>query len=97
MEHDEESRRMEVNALGPEAVRETVTRLRRVEGQVRGIQRMIEEDADCEQVLRQIAAATKALRRAGVSLAAVGLEHCVREESEPPDSERFRRAFLELA
>jgi CsoR family transcriptional regulator, copper-sensing transcriptional repressor len=85
---------MEVSALGAEAVRDTLNRLRKVEGQVRGIQRMIEEGQDCEQVLRQIAAATKALRRAGVSLAAVGREHCVRDEG---DSERFRRAFLELA
>jgi DNA-binding FrmR family transcriptional regulator len=88
---------MEIDALDPTAVRETLTRLRKVEGQVRGIQRMIEAGEDCEQVLRQVAAATKALRRAGVTLAAVGLEHCLRDDTNQLDSERFRRSFLELA
>jgi DNA-binding FrmR family transcriptional regulator len=88
---------MEVDALGPETVRDTLTRLRKVEGQVRGIQRMIAEGQECEQVLRQIAAATKALRRAGVALAATGLEHCLQESADGVDSEGFRRAFLELA
>lgn len=87
---------MQVDTLDPQSVRETLTRLRKVEGQVRGIQRMIEDGADCEQVLRQVAAATKALRRAGVSLAAVGLEHCLRD-GDTLDSEQFRRSFLELA
>jgi DNA-binding FrmR family transcriptional regulator len=88
---------MEVTELGPRAVRDTLTRLRKVEGQVRGIQRMIEEGQECEQVLRQIAAATRALRRAGVTLAASGLEHCLQEDDPEAGSERFRRAFLELA
>ena len=88
---------MQVDDLGPEAVRDALTRLRKVEGQVRGIQRMIDSGEDCEQVLRQVAAAPKALRRAGVSLAAVGLEHCLRDTTDALDSERFRRSFLELA
>lgn len=92
---------MDVQELGDEPVAAAQRRLRKVEGQVRAIQRMIDEGRDCEDVLRQVAAATKALKGVGVQLAVSGLEHCVvdgsatREPSE--DLERFRRSFVELA
>ncbi len=88
---------MQVTELSPDAVKETLTRLRKVEGQVRALQRMIEEGRDCQEVLRQIAASTKALRRAGVTLAAVGLEHCLRDEHGETDPGALRRAFIELS
>jgi DNA-binding FrmR family transcriptional regulator len=53
-------------------------RLRRIEGQVRGIQRMIEEDTYCIDVLTQIAAATKALQSVSVGLLDEHVRHCVR-------------------
>lgn len=52
-------------------------RLRRAEGQVRGIHRMIEEDAYCLDVLTQVSAATKALERVALSLLDDHLGHCV--------------------
>ena len=52
-------------------------RLRRVEGQVRGLQRMIEEDKYCIEVLDQIAAATKALQAVAIELLDDHLSHCV--------------------
>ena len=52
-------------------------RLRRVEGQVRGIQRMVEEDIYCIDVLTQVAAATKALQSVAVGLLDEHLRHCV--------------------
>ena len=54
-------------------------RLRRVEGQVRGIQRMVDEDAYCIDVLTQIAAATRALEAVALALLEDHLEHCVAE------------------
>ena len=54
-----------------------VRRLRRIEGQVRGIQRMIEEDAYCIDVLTQVSAATKALESLAISLLDEHLRHCV--------------------
>jgi DNA-binding FrmR family transcriptional regulator len=54
-------------------------RLRRVEGQVRGLQRMINEDAYCIDVLTQISAATKALESVALQLLNEHLAHCVRE------------------
>jgi DNA-binding FrmR family transcriptional regulator len=54
-------------------------RLRRVEGQVRGIQRMVDEDAYCIDVLTQISAATKALEAVALGLLEEHLRHCVAE------------------
>jgi CsoR family transcriptional regulator, copper-sensing transcriptional repressor len=52
-------------------------RLRRIEGQVRGLHRMVEEDTYCIDVLTQIAAATRALQAVAVGLLEGHLAHCV--------------------
>jgi DNA-binding FrmR family transcriptional regulator len=52
-------------------------RLRRVEGQVRGIQRMVDEDRYCIDILEQVAAATKALQAVALCLLDDHLAHCV--------------------
>jgi DNA-binding FrmR family transcriptional regulator len=54
-------------------------RLRRIEGQVRGVQRMVEEDKYCIDVLDQIAAVTKALQAVALELLDDHLSHCVAE------------------
>lgn len=54
-------------------------RLRRAEGQVRGIHRMIEEDTYCIDVLTQVSAATKALQNVALALLDDHLSHCVAE------------------
>ena len=54
-------------------------RLRRIEGQVRGLQRMVDEDTYCIDVLTQISAATKALQAVALELLDDHLAHCVRE------------------
>lgn len=58
---------------------ELLKRLRRAEGQVRGIHRMIEEDVYCIDVLTQVTAATKALERVALGLLDDHLNHCVAE------------------
>ncbi len=57
---------------------EYLTRLRRIEGQVRGLQRMIDEDVYCIDVLTQVSAVTKALRGVGMGLLDEHIRHCVR-------------------
>ncbi|WP_447003533.1 metal-sensitive transcriptional regulator [Saccharothrix isguenensis] len=52
-------------------------RLRRIEGQVRGLQRMVESDEYCIDVLTQISAATKALQAVSLGLLDEHLKHCV--------------------
>lgn len=57
-----------------------LARLRRIEGQVRGLQRMLEEGRDCAEVAQQVAATRAALDRVAMDLIAAGLEQCVRLE-----------------
>ena len=52
-------------------------RLRRIEGQIRGLQRMVDEDAYCIDVLTQVSAATKALQAVALKLMDEHLSHCV--------------------
>lgn len=79
---------------------EVLNRLRRAEGQLRGVQRLIEEGADCKKVLTQLNAAQAALQRAGLRLMAAGMRHCLadpegaaREGMTPDDMEKL---FLSL-
>ena len=54
-----------------------VKRLRRIEGQVRGMQRMVEEDRWCPDILTQVSAATKALQGVAIGLLDEHVRHCV--------------------
>jgi DNA-binding FrmR family transcriptional regulator len=56
-----------------------LARLRRIEGQVRGLQRMVEEDRYCIDVLTQVNSAVAALRAVGVGLLDEHVRHCVRD------------------
>lgn len=60
----------------------TITRLRRVEGQVRAIEQMVESDAYCIDILTQIAASTSALKSVALTLLDDHMNHCVREAAE---------------
>jgi CsoR family transcriptional regulator, copper-sensing transcriptional repressor len=57
-------------------------RLRRIEGQVRGLQRMVDEEAYCVDVLTQIGSVVSALEKVGTILLKDHVEHCVRESIE---------------
>jgi DNA-binding FrmR family transcriptional regulator len=54
-------------------------RLRRIEGQIRGLQRMVEEDVYCIDILTQVSAATKALQSVALGLLDEHVRHCVRD------------------
>lgn len=56
---------------------DVLTRLRRVEGQIRGLQRMVEEDSYCIDILTQITAASNALKKTAVALLDDHIRHCV--------------------
>ena len=56
-----------------------LTRLRRVEGQIRGLERMVEQDTYCIDILTQISAATRALQGVALGLLDGHLSHCVAE------------------
>ena len=62
-------------------------RLRRIEGQVRGLQSMVEADTYCVDVLTQISSVTKALQAVGLGLVDEHLRHCVMEAAESGSDE----------
>jgi DNA-binding FrmR family transcriptional regulator len=72
-----------------------INRLRRVEGQARGLQRMIEEGRPCEEIFTQLAATKAALDRVGVLLISLKMRDCLEEEagSEVGSREAVERAL----
>ena len=70
-------------------------RLARIEGQVRGLQRMINEDTYCIDVLTQINSVTAALRGVSVGLLDEHVRHCVREATESGDAVSADRMVTE--
>jgi len=67
---------------------QVVARLKRIEGQVRGLQRLIDEDTYCIDVLTQVAAVSKALQGVGLHLLDEHLQHCVAGAAASGDAER---------
>ena len=74
--------------------KELVARLRRVEGQVRGIQGMVESEADCQAIAQQLCAARRALDRAFFEMMACSLEQ---QLDDSPDIEAARTATAQMA
>lgn len=79
------------------ARRELVLRLKRVEGQLRAVQRMIEEGNDCEPIAQQLTAARKALDKAFFELMACAIEHPEFSSGKESDSSRVQRLTRTLA
>ena len=66
---------------------EYLKRLRRIEGQVRGLQRLVDEDTYCIDILTQVAAVTKALQAVSLGLVEDHIGHCVVEAARTGDAE----------
>ena len=76
-----------------------VRRLRRAEGQIAGVIRMLEEGRDCRDVVLQVAAVSRALDKAGFAIVASGLRRClaIPDEAGAVDPAELERLFLSLA
>jgi len=87
--------------IEPDATKDVITRLRRAEGQIRGVITMLEDDRDCGEVVIQLAAVSRALDRAGFRLLASQLQQCLAtsasEEDQATNLERLEKLFLSLA
>ena len=87
--------------LPEDTIADLIRRLRRVEGQVRGIQHMLSEGRDCRDVVTQMSAANKALEQAGFVLVAAGLTWCLedpeRSAAEGYDIADIQKMFTKLA
>ena len=82
-----------------ETMASVVKRLKRAQGQIGGVIKMIEEGRDCADVVTQLAAASRALNRAGFKIIATGLEQCASDGNGTADAGRaqLERLFLSLA
>lgn len=76
---------------------DVVKRLRRAEGQIRGVISMLQGGRDCADVVTQLAAVSRALDRAGFRVIAAGLRQCVEGDPTGLDQERLEKLFLSLA
>lgn len=86
---------MEIDA---DTVQPVVNRLKRAQGQLAGVLRMIEEQRDCADIVTQLAAVSRALDKAGFALIAAGLEQCIVAGPDGEvDREKLERVFLSLA
>ena len=83
-------------AVDPEMRERALQGLKRIEGQVRGLQRMVEEDRYCADVLTQISAVHEALRRVGRLLMRNHLEHCVTDALRSGDAGAATDAYDEV-
>jgi len=76
---------------------EMLNRVRRLEGQVRGVARMIEEDRDCSEILQQLAAVRAAAHQAAVALVRVYASECAANGASTEVAEALARALSRLA
>jgi CsoR family transcriptional regulator, copper-sensing transcriptional repressor len=74
-----------------------LARLKRIEGQVRGLQRMVENDTYCIDVLTQVSAATRALQSVAVQLVDDHLRHCVSNAIQSDDAAESDRIITEAS
>ena len=83
---------------GPELKEGSLKRLRRIEGQVRGLQKMVEEDRYCADILTQISSVHEALRAVGRELMRNHLKHCATNaiKSSAEEAESMYDELLEL-
>lgn len=84
--------------LQPEDIAAIITRLKRANGHLASVIRMLEEGAECEDALTQLAAVSKAVNRAGFALVATGLQQCLAAGGpDSVDTKRLEKLFLSLA
>ncbi|MDZ4351660.1 MAG: metal-sensitive transcriptional regulator [Arthrobacter sp.] len=74
-----------------------INRLKRAQGQLAAVTRMLEEGRDCGDVVTQLAAVSKALDRAGFAIIATGLEQCIVQQDATMDKKDLEKLFLSLA
>lgn len=84
--------------LEPEEIKAIITRLKRANGHLASVIRMLEEGSECEDALIQLAAVSKAVSRGGYALVASGLQKCLIEGGpDSVDAKKMEKLFLSLA
>lgn len=83
--------------LEPTEIKPVINRLKRAQGQLSAVVRMLEEGGECKEVVTQLSAVTRALDRAGFAIIATGLEQCLTNPEESMDKKEMEKLFLSLA
>ncbi len=87
--------------LEPSSMTPVINRIKRAQGQLAGVLRMLEEGRECEDVVTQLAAVSKALDRAGFAIVATGLQQCIAADAagtgDGLDVKKMEKLFLSLA
>lgn len=85
--------------LDPTEMTPVINRIKRAQGQLAAVLRLLEEGQDCEKIVTQLAAVSKALDRAGFAIVAAGLQQCLSTEGdlESVDVKKMEKLFLSLA
>jgi DNA-binding FrmR family transcriptional regulator len=85
--------------LDPKDMKPVINRIKRAQGQLAGVLRLLEEGQDCEKVVTQLAAVSKALDKAGFAIVATGLQQCLTSEDgvDDVDVKKMEKLFLSLA
>jgi len=85
--------------LEPDDIRHIITRMKRANGHLASVIRMLEEGAECEDALTQLAAVNKAISRSAYAVVATGLRQCLTEGGGPDsvDVQKLEKLFLSLA
>ena len=84
--------------LEPDEVKAITTRLKRANGHLASVIRMLEEGAECEDALTQLAAVNKAISRSGYALVATGLHKCLTDGGpDSVDAPKLEKLFLAFA
>jgi DNA-binding FrmR family transcriptional regulator len=85
--------------LDPAEMTATINRLKRAQGQLAGVLRMLEEGRECSDVVTQLSAVSRALDKAGFAIIATGLRQCMTDPTEqtPLDVAKLEKLFLSLA
>ena len=85
--------------LDPSEMTPVINRIKRARGQLDGVLRMLEEGRDCEDVVTQLAAVSRALDRAGFAIVATGLQQCLAggDDIDSVDVKKMEKLFLSLA
>lgn len=85
--------------LGRSELTPAINRIKRARGQLDGVLKMLEEGRDCDDIVTQLAAASRALDRAGFSIIASGLQQCLAngDTRDSLDVKKMEKLFLSLA
>lgn len=83
--------------IEPSELKSARDRLVRVQGQIGGIVRMLDEGRDCTELLNQLSAASTALTRAGFTIIATGMQHCGNDTEGSTNRAALEKAFMSLA